>query len=297
MSALIACGRRRIEISHPDKLMFGDPPVTKLALAEHYAGVGAAMLPHLRGRPLALEVFPGGAGERGFFVKKTPAHFPDWIHTAQVPKREGTNTQVVVDNVATLVFLAGQNVITPHIWLSRADALREPDRLIIDLDPSPGVSFTQVRAAARETGARLRDAGLTPYAMLTGSRGIHVVCPLRRGPGFTDVHRFARALAEAMVADSPEHLTLEWHREERGARIYLDVNRINYAQHVVAPYSVRPRPGAPVAMPIHWSELEQPSLRADAFTLATAAARLAAEGDAWKGLARHARALPRGEPA
>ena len=292
MTTTVRSGSRRIEITHPDKAMFSQPTVTKLELAEHYAKVGAAMLPHVRGRPLALEVFPSGSDTRGFFVKKMPGHFPAWIRTAQVPKKDGTNTQVVVDNAATLVFLAGQNVITPHIWLSRADALREPDRLIIDLDPSPGIAFTEVRAVARETGARLRDAGLTPHAMLTGSRGIHVVCPLRRGPSFGDVHAFARQLAEDMVADDPERVTLEWHREERGARIYLDVNRINYAQHTVAPYGVRPRHGAPVAMPIHWSELDDAELAPDTYTIATAADRLRSDGDAWKGIGRHARALP-----
>jgi bifunctional non-homologous end joining protein LigD len=288
----IRMGGRRVEITHPEKVMFADPAVTKLELAQHYARVGTIMLPHLRGRPLALEVFPSGTQARGFFVKKTPPHFPDWIHTAQVPKKDGTLRQVVTNNAATLVFLAGQNVVTPHIWLSRVDALREPDRLIIDLDPSPGIGFAEVRAAAREAGARLREAGLAPYAMLTGSRGIHVVCPLRRGPSFSDVHGFARRLAEGMVANDPEHLTLEWHRDERGARIYLDVNRINYAQHAVAPYGVRPRPGAPVAMPIDWSELEDRTLAPDSFTIANAADRVRAHGDAWKGIARHARALP-----
>ena len=125
--------------------------------------------------------------------------------------------------------------MTPHVWLSRADEPHTPDRLIIDFDPSPGVAFAEIRAAARDAGERLRDAGLATYAMVTGSRGIHVLCPLRRGPDFTEVHRFARALAERMVADDPRNLTLEWHRDERGARIYIDVNRIAYAQHAVAP--------------------------------------------------------------
>ena len=106
--------------------------------------------------------------------------------------------------------------------------------------------------------------------------------------------RFARGLAEAMVAQDPERLTLEWHRDERGARIYLDVNRINYAQHAVAPYGVRPRPRAPVAMPVHWSELDDGALAPDAFTIATAADRVRSDGDAWKGIARHARGLRTG---
>ena len=213
------------------------------------------MLPHVRDRPLALQAFPNGIDGKGFFMKSVPRYFPDWIGTVTVPKKGGTLTQVVAGDAATLVYLVGQNVITPHIWLSRADEPRQPDRLIIDFDPSPGVTFAEVRAAARDAGERLRDAGLATFAMVTGSRGIHVVSPLRRGPAFGDVHGFARALAEAMVADNPDHLTLEWHREERGARIYVDVNRINYAQHAVAPYGVRPRPGGPVAMPIAWDEL------------------------------------------
>jgi bifunctional non-homologous end joining protein LigD len=149
-----------------------------------------------------------------------------------------------------------------------------------------------VRAAARAAGDRLRDEGLRPHAMVTGSRGIHVVCPLRRGPDFGAVHAFARALAEAMVAEDPKRLTLEWRRDDRGARIYLDVNRINYAQHAVAPYGVRARPRAPVAMPIHWDELDDRSLKPDRWTVRTAADRLDSDGDAWRGIAQSARRLP-----
>jgi bifunctional non-homologous end joining protein LigD len=292
MSATIMVGRRRVEISHPDKALFSDPVITKRQLTEHYEHVAEAMLPHVRGRPLALQAFPNGIDQPGFFMKSVPRYFPDWITTATVPKRGGTLTQVVADEAATMVYLAGQNVITPHIWLSRADQPRQPDRLIVDFDPSPGVSFAEVRAAARDAGERLRAAGLVPFAMVTGSRGVHVVSPLRRGPSFSDVHGFTRALAEAMVAGDEKHLTLEWHRSERGRRIYVDVNRINYAQHAVAPYGVRPRPGAPVAMPIAWEELSDADLAPDRWTIRTATARLRSEGDAWKGMARRARKLP-----
>jgi bifunctional non-homologous end joining protein LigD len=290
--ATLRVGRRRLTISHPDKLLFQDPDVTKRRLLEHYEQVAGAMLPHLRDRPLALQAFPNGVSRPGFFLKNVPAHFPPWITTVTVPKRGGRLTQVLASDTATLVYLVGQNVITPHIWLSRADAPQQPDRLIIDLDPADDVRFAEVRAAAREAGRRLHDAGLRPYAMVTGSRGIHVTCPLRRGAGFSETHRFARTLAEAMVAADPQRLTLTWRRSERGARIYLDVNRINYAQHVVAPYAVRPRPGAPVAMPVRWAELDEPELAADGWTIATAAARLADEGDPWRGMGRHARSLP-----
>jgi bifunctional non-homologous end joining protein LigD len=285
-------GRREVTISHPDKRLFPDPPITKLELARHYERVAGAMVPLARDRPLALQTFPDGIEGKGFFMKSVPKYFPDWIRTATVPKQGGTLTQVLADDAATLVYLAGQNVVTPHLWLSRADEPHIPDRLIIDFDPSPGVPFAEIRAAARDAGQRLRDAGLATYAMVTGSRGIHVLCPLRRGPDFTVVHGFARALAERMVADDPRNLTLEWHRDERGTRIYIDVNRIAYAQHAVAPYAVRPRPGAPVAMPIAWDELSDRTLTPDRWTIRTAADRLAAEGDAWAGIGRHARRLP-----
>ncbi len=289
---MIRIGRRTIAISHPDKALFTAPTITKLDLARHYEAVAPAMIPHLRGRPLALQVFPQGIAGHGFFMKEVPAYFPDWIATAKVPKKGGTLTQVLAENAATLVYLAGQNAVTPHVWLSRADEPGQPDRLILDFDPSPGIGFAAVRAAAREAGARLRDAGLVASAMVTGSRGVHVVCPLRRGPSFGEVHAYARSLAEAMVADDPKRLTLQWRRADRGPRIYVDVNRINYAQHVVAPYGVRARPGGPVAMPIEWEELSDSKLKPDRWTVGSAADRLASRGDAWQGMQSRARKLP-----
>ena len=290
--ATLTVGRRRIEITHPGKGLFPQAGVTKLDLARYYAAVGSAMVPHLRDRPLALETYPAGVERRGFFLKSVPNHFPEWIERVTVSKRDGSLTQITADHAATMVYLAGQNVITPHVWLSRSDLPGEPDRLIIDLDPADGVSFATIRATARAAGEHLRDAGLVPFAMVTGSRGIHVVSPLRRGHSFGEVHRFARGIAEAMVAEDPDRLTLEWHRAERGKRIYLDVNRINYAQHAVAPYGVRPRPTAPVAMPIEWDELSDRRLAADRWDVRTAPDRLRSDGDAWRGISRRARQLP-----
>ncbi len=291
MTETLRIGGHEVEISHPDKVLFPDAGVTKLDLARHYERVAPAMLPYARDRPLAMQGFPRGIDAGGFFMKAVPGYFPKWIDRVTVEKRGGTVTHALANDAATLAYLAGQNVVTPHVWLSRADKPRQPDRLILDFDPS-GDGFADVRAVAREAGDRLRDAGLVPYAMVTGSRGIHVVCPLRRGPGFSDVHGWARALAEEMVRDDPRRLTLEWHKAERGERIYVDVNRIAYAQHAVAPYGVRPRAKAPVAMPLHWEELSDRRLRPDRFTVATAGARLDAEGDPWKGMSRRARKLP-----
>jgi bifunctional non-homologous end joining protein LigD len=291
MTESLKIGRREIRITHADRVVFPEAGLTKLDLAHHYERVARLMLPYVRDRPLALQAYPEGIDHDGFFMKSVPGYFPEWVKRVTLPKKGGTTTYALAQDVATLAYLAGQNVVTLHTWLARADEPFQPDRLTLDFDPSGG-GFPEVRAAARSAGDRLRSLGLTPYAMTTGSRGVHVVCPLRRGPDFPQVHGFARALAEVMVADDPRHLTLEWHKAERGKRIYVDVNRIGYAQHAVAPYAVRPRPNAPVATPIHWDELSDRTLRPDRWTIKTIGQRLA-DGDPWAGMNRRARALPR----
>jgi bifunctional non-homologous end joining protein LigD len=288
----IRAGRHTIAISSPDKVLFPDDGITKADLARYYDEIAPAMLPHVRERPVSMLSYPGGIAGRGHFTKEVPRHFPDWIARVTVPKKDGEVTHLLANDAATLVYLAGQNCITPHVWPARADRPDEPDRLIVDLDPTTDRSFADIRATARELGDAYRDAGLAPFAQVTGSRGIHVVAPLRRGPGFHDVREAALAIAQKLVDEHPDRLTLEFHKEKRGDRIFVDVNRNGYAQTAVPPYAVRPRPGAPVAMPLHWEELSDAKLRPDKWTVTTAAKRVESDGDPWKGIARHARSLP-----
>ena len=291
MSASVAAGRRNIPISHADRVLFPQAGLTKLDLARYYADVAPAMVPHVRGRPLALQSFPAGVEGDGYFVKDRPKHFPDWVPTVAVPKREGgTIHQVLANDAATLVFLAGQNTITPHVWTSRADRLERPDRLVFDLDPSTQ-PFADVRATARALGELLREIGLEPFAMTTGSRGLHVVTPLRRTADYAAVHEFAHAVASRLVEQDPDNLTVEFRRERRNDRLFVDVNRNGYGQHAVAPYGVRPLPTAPVAAPLRWEELEDRRLEPGRWTVATIRDRLAADGDPWRDIARHARAI------
>ena len=187
MNETIKTGRREISITHADRAVFPQANLTKLDLARHYERVAPLMLPYVRDRPLALQAYPQGIEQKGFFLKSVPDYFPAWVKRVTLPKKGGTITHALAQDAATLVYLAGQNVVTVHTWLSRADQPFQPDRLTLDFDPSGG-GFAEVRAAARAAGDRLRDLGLTPYAMTTGSRGIHVVCPLRRGPDFPEVH-------------------------------------------------------------------------------------------------------------
>ena len=161
----------RVEISHPDKELFPGDGITKADLAAYYERVAEWMLPHIAGRPLSLQVFPGGIGAKGFFQKNTPDHYPSWIKRVEAEKQGGSVLHALAGDADTLVYLAGQNVITPHVWTSRADRIHQPDRIVIDLDPAPGSPFAAVRRAARNAGELLREIGLEPFAQVTGSKG------------------------------------------------------------------------------------------------------------------------------
>lgn len=280
-----------VQISSPDKVMF-PCGITKRELAGHYERVGAVMVPHVRERPLTLHSFPKGIGQEGIYIKQAPKHFPDWIKRVTVAKRGGTVSHVVANRPETLVYLAGQNVITAHIWLSRADIIDKPDRLIFDFDPEH-TRFAEVRAAARAVGDMLRDLGMAPHAMTSGSRGLHVTVPLKRTRTFEEVRAFADAIGDRMVEQDPKRLTRQWSKAKRGDRIYVDTGRNAYAQHAVAPYAVRAKPGAPVATPLRWEELDDRKLLPTRWGIRNLADRLASEdGDPWADIAKHARALP-----
>lgn len=283
-------GRRNVEVSRPEKVLFPDVGVTKADLAEHYRSVASHMLRHIKGRPVSMHRFPDGVRSQGFFHKDVPDHFPDWIHRITVRKKGGTVTHAITCDAATLVYLADQACITPHVWLSRSDDLERPDRLVFDLDPSDG-EFAGVRAAARATGELLRRVGLAPFAMATGSRGLHVWVPLRRKSGFDEVRAFARDVAGVLAERHPGELTVEARKAKRGGRILIDVMRNGYAQTAVPPYAVRARPQAPVATPLEWDELSDPRLRPDRWTTRSLPRRLGRKGDPWKGIGRSAGSL------
>jgi bifunctional non-homologous end joining protein LigD len=291
MAETIQVGRRRVQVTHLDRPMFPSGE-TKGDLVHYYADVAPALVRHAKGRPIAMQRFPEGVGHDGFFQRKAADYYPDWVPTVTVPKKGGELEEVVLGDAATLVYLANQACITPHLWLSRADHLDRPDRLIFDFDPSGG-TFADIRRAARDCGALLREAGLEPFAMVTGSRGVHVTVPLRRSAAthFDRVRGFAREIAEEMVARDPRRLTLEARKAKRGERILIDVMRNSYAQTAVAPYAVRARDHGPVAMPLRWEELEDPRLRPDRWRMKSALERLDRDGDAWGDIRSHARAL------
>jgi bifunctional non-homologous end joining protein LigD len=277
------------EISRPDKPLFGDG-TTKLDLARYYDRIAPALLPHVRDRPLNLERYPDGIGGRALFTQAAPSHFPPWIRRATTPKKGGVVEHVVAERADTLVYLAGQACITLHAWQSRIDRLDRPDRLIIDLDPSID-DFGAVRRAALATADLYRELGLVPFALVTGSRGIHVVAPLQRRYDHAEVHAVAKGIAAVLEERDPDHLTTEFSVAKRGERIYLDAGRVRYGHTAVAPYSVRARDHAPVATPVTWEEVADDGLRPDGFTIRDVPERFERDGDAWADIAAHATGL------
>lgn len=271
----VRAGRRSVRISRPDKVLFPADGLTKADLAAYCKAVAPRMLPQLRGRPLMLERYPGGIDDHGFMQKDTPDHVPDWVHRAELPKEGGTVTYTVCDDTATLAYLADQACVTLHRFLSRAGHADRPDRLVFDLDP-PDSDFAPVRGAARRVRGLLDELGLPSTVMTTGSRGLHVLVALDAGSPVDEVRAFARDAAELLAARHPDSLTAEPRKAARRGRLYLDVQRNAYGQTSVAPYAVRALPGAPVAAPLTWDDVDAPETTARRWTLADADALAAA---------------------
>jgi bifunctional non-homologous end joining protein LigD len=285
-----------ITVSHPDRVVFPEIGLTKGELVDYYRRVAPHAVPHLRGRPLTMQIFPKGVGEPGAFVKERRKHFPDWVGTATVAKRGGQLVMPVIDTADALVYMANQGMVTPHVWLSRADRPEHPDRLVFDLDPSDD-DFALVRRTALELRDVLGELGLVPYVKTTGSRGLHVMAPLDRSATITEVRAFAEAVAAAMVTRHPDQLTVEFSKADRKGRLFLDVLRNGPAQTEVAAYGVRPRADAPVAAPLEWDEVKDPKLRADRWTVRNVFRRLAARPDPWADVERDVRPLPSRVPS
>ena len=244
-----------MEVSSPDKVMFPDVGVTKLDVVEHYRLVADRMLGFCGGRPLTLQRFPRGIGAKGFMQKNAADHVPGSIGRLPVPKRGGGETLYpVVERAEDLAYLANQNTVTFHMWTSSAARPGRPDWMVVDLDPESG-DLTGVRGATRLIGELLTSFGVEAFPVATGSKGFHVWVPLDGGLGFDDVASVARALAGLATVEAPDAVTTEFLKKNREGRVFVDWLRNGPIATVVVPFSLRPRRGAPVAVPLRWEEL------------------------------------------
>ena len=290
ITGVVKVDRREIEISRPEKVLFPEEGITKGDLIEYYARIAPRMVPYLRDRPLTLERYPNGINSKRFFQKEISSYFPKWIHTVTVPKAGGSVTHVVCNDTATLVYLANQACITPHIFLTRVDKLEVPDQLVFDLDPQSD-DFEVVQATAVAFKQLLDELQLPAFLKTTGSRGLHIVIPLQRREKFDSVRSFGRDLAAMIVNQDPRTRTMEQLKANRGNRVFIDTNRNGYAQLVAPAYAVRARRGAPVSVPLDWSELGKKNLRSDSFTIRDVFDRLDKGPDPWREFWRSAVSL------
>ncbi len=263
-----------VDVSNADRVVFPEAGYTKGDVVAHYDRVGDAMLPFVADRPLTLQRFPKGLTGKGFMQKNTPAHYPEQIVRFAVAKRGGGNTNYpVVNDAALLQYLANQGTVTIHMGTSTATRPEQPDFLIIDLDPAES-DVGGARALTRDAGDVLATFGVASMPLATGSKGYHVWVPLTPGQRWDDIERAGRAVAGILATRDPERATTEFLNRKRHGRVFVDWLRNAPGATVVAPYSLRPRPGAPVAVPLSWQELAKTP--PDRWTLATIADRLAA---------------------
>jgi bifunctional non-homologous end joining protein LigD len=255
-----------IRITRANKVLFPKDGITKSELIDYYRRIAPWMVPHLKDRPLAVQRFPDGIGEPGFFQKAAGPYYPAWIRKVTVPKAGGTVKHVVCDDAATLVYLANQASVTLHTWLSCADDINFPDQMIFDLDP-PGTTSSAVIQGAHLLREILDELELPVYLKATGGRGLHIAVPLERKQDFDTVRALARSIGGLLVNRDPSRYTMEQYQAKRGGRVFVDTNRNGYAQTAVSAYSVRARDGAPIAIPLDWSALRKKGFRPDSITI------------------------------
>lgn len=286
----IRVGRKTIQTSSETRVLFPKDGITKGDIIAYYQAIARWMVPHLKSRRLTIQRFHPDIHGQGIFQKGIPEHFPEWVHRVTVPKKGGTVDHVVCDNAETLVYLANQGCLTPHAGLARIDRIEYPDQLVFDLDPA-GDDFESVRPIAFDMRELLNQIGVASFLKTTGSKGLHIVVPLDRKLPFDDARDIARRIAEVLVMRRPKQTTIEFYKNMREGKVFIDTNRNGTAQTAVPAFAVRARDGAPVAMPITWEELADPNLNARTYTIRNAVERIEKTSDPMGAMARQARSL------
>lgn len=270
-------------ITHPDKVLFPEDGITKGEVAAYYDLVAPVMLPHLRRRPITMERFPSGIGEKGFLQKNVVKGYPAWLKRVEAAKQGGMVHYPLAGDRRSLQWFANQNAITLHVWASRTPRLAHPDLCIFDLDPSQD-DARALREVALTLRELLDERGVRSAVKTSGSKGFHIVVPQPRGTTFETSSAFADEVAGAVVSRLPRLATQAFSKADRGGRILVDTGRNRAGATFAAAYTLRARPGAPVSAPCNWDEIEQGAVGPRSFTLRTMPTRLETVGDLWAGL-------------
>lgn len=273
-------GDREVGLSSPNRVLWPELGITKHELAEYLIAVSGPFLAANGHRPVSLERFPDSVAGESFFSKNPPKGTPDYVEAETVTYNSGRrHPQLVLTEPAAIVWAAQMNTIVFHPWASRAGNTDNPVELRIDLDPQPGTDFSDAVAVAPALREVLADAGLESWIKTSGNRGIHLFCPIEPTHEFLDVRHAVIAAGRELERRMPEKVTMNWWKEERGERIFIDFNQANRDRTMAGAYSPRALPTATVATPITWDEL--PAVDPTAFTIRTVPERLADIGDPW----------------
>lgn len=275
----------KVVLTHTDKIYFPKSKITKGDLLDYYEKIAPHLLPYCKDRALTMDRFPEGIMGESFYQKNASPYFPDWIPLKPVTNKNGEITHYVVCNTAeTLLYIANQGCITPHMWLSKIDKLNYPDMIIFDLDPAGEVvkNFKPISDAAFMLKDILENCGLKSFVMTTGSRGLHVRVPIKPEYTFDEARAFAKEIAQLIVEHYPKEYTLNSRKSARGKKLLIDIMRNGFGATAVIPYAVRAREHAPVATPLEWKELDDTKLRSDSYTINTIFERLKKKNNVWK---------------
>ncbi|NUT36752.1 MAG: ATP-dependent DNA ligase [Hamadaea sp.] len=290
---------RRLKVTNLDKVLFPgrgrEKPVTKRELLRYSAQIAPTVLPYFTRRAMNLHRFPNGADTKGFWHKQVPDHAPDWLPRWENPSADKgeVTTYLVVDEPAALLWAANFGGLEWHPWTSRVDKPDRPTYAMIDLDPGESTDWKDLLVLARLHRTAFEHLGLVARPKLTGRRGIQIWVPIKVGPDFDDTRAWVEQLSKNIGAVVPDLVSWRWQKDERGGRARLDYTQNAINKTLVAPYSPRPAPGAPVSAPIDWDELDDPKLTPDRFTIRTMARRLAERGDLFHDVLDHPQKLPR----
>lgn len=274
-------GDREVRISSPSRVMWPRAGITKLQLAQYLVAVGPAFLAANGGRPVALQRFGGDIDGEHFFSKNPPRGAPDYLRSVVVTYPSArAHPQLIIDEIAGAVWAAQMNTVVFHAWPSRAETTDFPDQLRIDLDPQPGTGFAEAATAALGMRDVLAEAGLTAFVKTSGNRGLHLYAPIRPEHEFLDVRHAVIAAARELARRTPDTVTVDWWKELRGERIFLDFNQAARDRTIAGAYSPRALPTATVSCPVTWDEVAD-GVDPAAFTVLTVPERLATTGDPW----------------
>jgi bifunctional non-homologous end joining protein LigD len=269
-----------VTITHPDRVVFPDSTCTKLDVARYYETMAPRILPYIRNRPLSIVRCPSGAGTECFFQKHAAEHDIEGVKIVSIEDSGGANNYLLANSAKALVGLAQMGTIELHVWGATMPRIEQPDTLVLDLDPDTELPFTRVIDAAKLVRAVLDTIGLRSFVKTTGGKGLHVVVPLARRQGWDETKELAKDIASHIAATLPELFTAQLSKARRKGKVFIDYLRNVRGATAVAPYSLRARAHATVAMPVAWSEL-RPALHPDAFNLGTVPEKVRRRRDPW----------------